>query len=50
MNSPHRAKKIEDIGTIINRVVRAGCCLEPQQPEDVGVMINMLGDGSDYYH
>ena len=43
-----KAKKIEDIETILNRVIRAKCCLQPQNPEQVEVMTRAVGDGSDY--
>ena len=29
LDRSHKAKKVEDISTILNRVVRANCCLEP---------------------
>ena len=47
--SSHRTKRIEDITTIINRVVRAGCCLKPKNPEQFEVMKKAVGDGSEYF-
>ena len=49
VNNSFKAKKVEDISTIINRVVRKNCCLKPQNPEDVEMMRRVVGDGSDYY-
>ena len=46
--TPPKAKKIEDVGIILNRVVRAKCCLQPQNPERMNVMMRAVGDGSDY--
>lgn len=34
---------------ILNRVVRANCCLLPQNPEDFNVLSKAVGDGSEYY-
>ena len=46
--TPPKAKKIEDIGTILNRVERANCCLQPRHPERLDVMARAVGDGSEY--
>ena len=46
--TPMKAKKVEDVGTILNRVVRANCCLQPMYPERMEVMARAVGDGSDY--
>jgi hypothetical protein len=43
-----KPKKISDLSEIINRVERAGCCLQPNEPEPVSVLRNAVGDGSDY--
>ena len=45
-----KAKRVEDITTILNRVVRANCCLKPQHPEEFDVMKKAVGDGSEYFH
>ena len=34
---------------ILNRVVRANCCLLPQNPEDINVLSKAVGDGSEYF-
>ena len=44
-----QAKKVEDISTILNRVVRTNCCLKPQNPEEFEVMKRAVGDGSEYF-
>ena len=41
-------KKIEHVNVIMNRVVRAKCCLKPQRPEDFAVLTKAVGDGSQY--
>lgn len=40
---------MEEIKTIVNRVVRAKCCLRPQNPEEHLTLTNAVGDGSEYY-
>ena len=49
LDSAHKAKKIEDISVILNRVVRANCCLQPQNPENINVLSKAVGDGSEYF-
>ena len=41
-----KPKKVEDIEVILNRVVRAKCCLVNQQPEQDDVMKRAVGDSS----
>ena len=43
-----KAKKIEDISVILNRIERANCCLKPQNPEDIDTLTKAVGDGSEY--
>ena len=43
-----KAKRVEDIETILNRVVRANCCLQNVNPEQFEVMQRAVGDGSEY--
>ena len=49
INHSHKAKRIEEIPVILNRVVRANCCLEPQNPESIHVLSSVVGDGSEYF-
>lgn len=42
-------KRVEDIETILNRVVRAKCCLVNQYPEQPDVMKRAVGDSSAEY-
>ena len=43
------AKKIEETDVIKNRVIRAGCCLKPKQPEDLNVLARALGDYNQFF-
>ena len=43
-----KPKKVEEVPIILNRVIRAKCCLEPQNPEDLAVIQRAVGDGSEY--
>ena len=43
-----KAKKIEDPAVIIDRVVRANCCLQPQNPESTRIMEKAVGNYDEY--
>ena len=43
--TPPKEKRIEDVYTILNRVERANCCLQPKYPERFDVMAKAVGDG-----
>ena len=47
--TPPKEKRIEDVYTILNRVERANCCLQPKYPERFDVMAKAVGDGSEYF-
>ena len=50
LSPPRKPKKIENLPKILDRVVRANCCLEPESPEKKSVMEKAVGDGSDFYN
>ena len=43
-----KAKKVEDTAVIIDRVVRANCCLLPQNPESTRIMAKAVGNFDEY--
>ena len=40
---------MEDVNVIVNRVVRANCCLQPQNPEELRIMQKAVGSHVDYF-
>ena len=42
-----KPKRVENIETILNRVIRANCCLKPAHPEPYDVMQRAVGDTSE---
>ena len=47
--TPVNPKRIEEIEVILNRVVRANCCLLPSRPEKFETLVQAVGDGSDLF-
>ena len=47
--TPAQPKRIEEIEVILNRIVRAGCCLTNQYPERFETLVNAVGDGTDLF-